>query len=139
MLKVPRLGVKSELQLPATATATATATAMPNRSSICDLTHSSQQCWILNPVSKARNQTGLLVDTGRVCNPLSHDGSSLPTLLIAKVGSWVHTNFHSWDFIDRIPLVSFNMFFLLLHKKLIVRSRGLIKSTSGFLAIKLPR
>ena len=31
-MQVPRLGVKSEMQLPATATATATATAMRDRS-----------------------------------------------------------------------------------------------------------
>ena len=34
------------------ACATATATPDPNR--ICDLHHSSQQCWILNPLSEAR-------------------------------------------------------------------------------------
>ena len=37
-MKVPRLGVESELQLPAYATATATAT--PDLSCICDLHHS---------------------------------------------------------------------------------------------------
>ena len=41
--KVPRLGVESELQLPAYTTATAT----------LDLQHSLQQRWILNPLNKA--------------------------------------------------------------------------------------
>ena len=41
----PRLGVKSELQLPAYATATVT----PDLSHICKLHHSSQQLQILNP------------------------------------------------------------------------------------------
>ena len=41
--EVPRLGVKSELQLPAYATATAT----PDPSCICNLCHSSWQCQIL--------------------------------------------------------------------------------------------
>ena len=50
-MEVPRLGVKSELQLPAYATAT------PDPSHICDLHHSSQQRPILNPLSKARDQT----------------------------------------------------------------------------------
>ena len=47
-MQVPRLGVKSELQLPAYTTATAT----PDPSSVCDLHHSSQQCQILNPLSE---------------------------------------------------------------------------------------
>ena len=42
-----------ELQLPAYAIATAT----PDSSRICSLHHSSRQCWILNPLSKARDQT----------------------------------------------------------------------------------
>ena len=44
-MEVPRLGVKSELQLLAYATATAT----PDPSLVCDLHHSSRQCWILSP------------------------------------------------------------------------------------------
>ena len=42
LMKVPRLGVESELQL-------------PDQSCIFDLHHSSQQCQILNPLSKARD------------------------------------------------------------------------------------
>ena len=49
-MEVPRLGVKSELQLPAYATATAT----QDPSCICNLPHCSQQCCILNPVREAR-------------------------------------------------------------------------------------
>ena len=48
-----RLGVEWELQLPAYATVTA----MPDLSHICDIHHSSQQCRILNPLSKARDRT----------------------------------------------------------------------------------
>ena len=59
-IEVPRLGVKSELQLPATATAT------PDLRCICDLHHSSQQCWILSPLSEARDRTQVLTDTSRV-------------------------------------------------------------------------
>ena len=40
---VPRLGVQLELQLLATATATR------NPSHVCDLHHSSRQCWIHDP------------------------------------------------------------------------------------------
>ena len=61
-MEVPRLGVKSELQLLAYTTATAT----QDQSHACDLHHSSWQCRILNPLSKARNQTRILMDTSQV-------------------------------------------------------------------------
>ena len=50
-MEVLRLGVESELQLPAYATAIAT----PDPSHICNLHHSSRQCQILNPLSEARD------------------------------------------------------------------------------------
>ena len=50
-VEIPRLGVKWELQLPAYATATAT----PDPRCICNLHHSLQQHWILNPLGKARD------------------------------------------------------------------------------------
>ena len=34
---------------------------------ICDLHHSSWQCGILNPLSKARDQTCILMDTSWIC------------------------------------------------------------------------
>ena len=46
-MEVPRIGVKSELQLPA-------------------YNHSSQQHWILNPLSEARDRTWVLKDTSQV-------------------------------------------------------------------------
>ena len=48
-MEVPRLGVESELHLLVYTTDTAT----QNPSCACDLHHSSQQRWILNPLSKA--------------------------------------------------------------------------------------
>ena len=50
-MEVPELGVESELLLLAYATATAT----PDPSLNCELHHSSQQHWILNPLSEARD------------------------------------------------------------------------------------
>jgi len=50
-MAVPRLGGKSELQLPANTTATATW----DPSLVCDLHHSSWQRHILNPLSRARD------------------------------------------------------------------------------------
>ena len=69
-MEVPRLRVQSEQQLPAYATATA----RQELSRICDLHCSSQQCRILNPLSEARDQTHILMDTSRVLNPLNHKG-----------------------------------------------------------------
>ena len=57
-LEVPRLGVGAELKLLAYATATAT----PDQSHICHLHRSSWQCWILNPLSEARDWTHVLMD-----------------------------------------------------------------------------
>ena len=56
-MEVPRLGVKSELQLPAYATATVTR----DLSCIYNPYHSSQPCWILNPLSKARDRNHILM------------------------------------------------------------------------------
>ena len=56
-MEVPRRGVESELQLPAYVTATATWD--PSR--LCNLHHGSQQCQILNPLSKDRDRTCVLV------------------------------------------------------------------------------
>ena len=60
--EVPRLGVKSELKL----LAYTTATAMPDSSHVCDLCHSSQQCRLFSPLSKARDQTHVLIDSRQV-------------------------------------------------------------------------
>ena len=61
-MEVPSLGVKSEVQLPAYTTAVAT----PDPGSVCDLHHSPQQHWILNPLSEARDRTCVLVDTSQI-------------------------------------------------------------------------
>ena len=55
-MEVLRLGVELELQLPAYTTA-----------------HSQRQ--ILNPLSKAKNVTCILMDTSRILNLLSHTGT----------------------------------------------------------------
>ena len=62
-MEVSRLGVKSELQLPADTTATATQD--PNV--VCDLQHSSRQCRIPNPLSEARDRTRIFKDTSCIC------------------------------------------------------------------------
>ena len=61
-MEVPRLWVRMERQLPAYATATA----MQDLSHICDLHHSSHQRQILNPLSKARDQTRNFMVSSRI-------------------------------------------------------------------------
>ena len=61
-MEVPRPGVVSELQLLAYTTVTATW----DPSHVLDLSHSSWQCRILNPLSEARLETHILMDTSQV-------------------------------------------------------------------------
>ena len=58
-MEIPRLGVESELKMPAYTTVTAT----QDPSRICDLHHSLQQPWILNPLSKATDRAHILMVT----------------------------------------------------------------------------
>ena len=53
-----------------------TATAKQDLSHVCNLHHSSWQCQILNPLSKARDQPMSSQTLCWVPNPLSHDGNS---------------------------------------------------------------
>ena len=55
-MEVAKLGVESELQMPAYTTPIA----MQDPSHIFELPHSSWKCQILNPLSKARDQTQVL-------------------------------------------------------------------------------
>ena len=83
-MEAPRLGIKLELQLPIYTTAMqlpvyTTAKAMEDPSHVCDLHHSSRQHRIRNPLSEAREQTRILMDTSQFHNSLSHDrNSNLP-------------------------------------------------------------
>ena len=62
-MEVPRLGVESELEL----LAYTTATAMQDPSCVCKLHHSSWQRRILNPLSKAKDQTHNLMVPSQIC------------------------------------------------------------------------
>ena len=84
-MEVPELGSflgrgRIELQLPAYATATA----MQDVSCICDLHQSLRQCWILNPMSEARDWTHIFIDISRVLNPLSHNGNSFTRIIFTR-------------------------------------------------------
>ena len=70
-MEVARLGVKSEMQPPVYATATA----KRNWSRVCDLHHCSWQHQILNPLSKSRDWTHILMGTSQVCYPRAMMGT----------------------------------------------------------------
>ena len=57
-MEVPRPGVELELQ----PSAYTTATAKQDLSRICNLHHSAQQRWILNPLIEARDPICILMD-----------------------------------------------------------------------------
>ena len=90
--EVPRPGVEPELQLPACTTATA----MWDPSRIYDLHRNLQPCWILNPLSEARQGWNPARHRHYVgfFNPLSHSGISpkpfnhcaIPSLTLALAG-----------------------------------------------------
>ena len=79
-IEVPRLGVKSELQL----LAYTTAIAIQDPNHVWDLHWSSRQHRILNSLSEARDRTGILTDTSR--------GSGAPCFVCyILVASSIHT------------------------------------------------
>ena len=77
-IQISRLGVDSELPLPAYATATA----MRDRNQIYKLHHSSGQQGILNPLIEARGRTHIFMENSRDHNPLSNNGNSNVILLL---------------------------------------------------------
>ena len=76
-MEVPRLGFELELQLP-----DALATAMQDPSRIFHLQHSSLQRRILNPLSEAREQTHILMNSSWARWLLSHEGNSPNSLVL---------------------------------------------------------
>ena len=76
-MELPRLGIKSEVELPAYTTAKAT----QDLSCICDIRHSSQQCRILNPLSEARDRTYVLMDARQIHFHRATTGSPLLSFL----------------------------------------------------------
>ena len=90
-----RLGVELELQL------LACATAMPDLRWICDLNRSSWQCWILNPLHKARNWTCVFIDTSRVCHHWATKRTPIPSILISCLAQCInhHSLFFLWSYL----------------------------------------
>ena len=78
-VEVPMLGVELEVQLPAYIIATA----MQDPSHVCNIHHGSQQCWILKPLSEARDRTCIFVDTSWVHFCLVTTG--IPCMLFKQI------------------------------------------------------
>ena len=73
--------VESELQLPAYPIAIA----MWDLSQVRNLHHSSQQCWSLTLLSKARDWTCILRDTSQICFRWATIGTPNPSLILFSV------------------------------------------------------
>ena len=87
-MEVPGQGDESELQLLAYTTATATTDLIP----VCNLHHSFWQQQILNPLSKAKDRTSILMDTRRVLYHWATMGTpGNPLLLTGVINSKVWT------------------------------------------------
>ena len=80
-MEVPRLGPKLELQL----LAYATTTAMPDPSCICYLHDHSRQHQILNPLSKARDQTLNLMVPSWICFCCAMTGTPICIYLSKRI------------------------------------------------------
>ena len=87
-MEVPCLGVESEPQLLAYAIAEAT----PDPSHICNLHHSSWQCQILDPLSKARDLTHILMDTSRIHFHCTTRGT-LHWMVLSETVTWSELGF----------------------------------------------
>ena len=85
-------------------TAAATFTATAHLSHVCDLHHwqqtgldfSSWQPWILNPLSEARDQTWVLMDTCLVCYHWTTTGTPASTSLLRWVSPFLPHSFLSF-------------------------------------------
>ena len=97
-MEVPRLRVELEQQLQSYTTATAT----QDLSHICDLHHSSQICWIPDPLSEARDWNRILVDTSQIHFHCATTGT--PTVIYwatAYMSNWlgllIQSPFYRWE------------------------------------------
>ena len=88
---------------------------MPYLSHICDLCHSSGQCWILHPLSKASDRTHILMNTSQIhfCFPTRGSPPFLPltqkcTLFssqrfLPSIYQMDVRSLQNWDGEERIP------------------------------------
>ena len=110
-MEVPKLGVKLELQL----RAYTTATAMQDPCLICDLHHTSWQCWILNPLIRVRDQTHILMDTSWVYFCWDTVGTPIDYISIQKDRQieWKRESGDKWPGFHSVEGNEYNTLYLL--------------------------
>ena len=99
-MEVPRLGVQSELPLPAYTTATAT----PDLSHIYHLPRSSRQRQIPNPLSEARDRTCNLMVLSRICFPCAMMGTPQSSFFSCQMEAHFLLSTAAAHFICLVPL-----------------------------------
>ena len=67
---------------------------MPDTSLVCDLHHSSWQRHILNPLSKARDRTCVLMDTSQICFCWAMTGTPKCNFIYAQ-NTYISTQVHN--------------------------------------------
>ena len=82
----------------------AAVTAMPDPSHVYDL------WWILNPLSRSRNQTCILMDTSQVLNLLSHSRNSAQCIFSCISSSSIFFPCHNFQSTDPSHLYKKNVF-----------------------------
>ena len=83
-MEIPRLEVKSRAAAACLRHSHSNSNPGSESCLACDLHHSSQQCRILNPLSEARDQIHILMDTSWFPNPPSHSRHSSFSFLSIK-------------------------------------------------------
>ena len=122
-MKVPRIGVESELQLPAYTRATATL----DPSHICDLvttvTTAHGNTGSFNQLSKGRDWTCFLMDTSQILNMLSHNGNSYSffflLLIFCLISRWLISIVYSPSSLIFL-LYPIHSFLISIHRVIIV-------------------
>ena len=105
---VPRLRIKSELQL----LAYATVSAMQEPSQVCNLHCNSQQCRVLNPLSMARDQTYILMDTSQLRYCWATVGTPKMCFFISVILLILDSFWYYYNHINFLMLSSHMVFFL---------------------------
>ena len=105
-MQVPRLGAELKLQLLTYATATW------NLSHICDLHHSYGNTTSFNPVSRARDQTQILMDTSRVCYHWVTEGTAQEKAKSQKKNKTKKNFFKLHTYLSTLLYINYTLFFL---------------------------
>ena len=123
----------SQVRAPIGAIATGLATATPYPSCVCNLHHISRQCWILNRLSEARDQTCVLMDVSQSCFCWATMGTPKGRNFFLNDFYFFH---YSWfavfcqfftvqqgDLVTHTDMLSFSRIIMFYHEWLVLYSR----------------